>query len=311
MLTFSQNYFNAETKDGFFIDARMKHAWAAQLEVLEEIRRVCDILNIRFFADWGTLLGAVRHKGFIPWDDDLDVAMYREDYQKLCEIGSEEFKEPYFFQNGLTDQNYFFGYGRIRRSDTTGIVLDMCEHKYNNGIFIDIFVYDKLPKNKLQLKWLVFRLRILEVILRNYHYKNSRKKTARCFYPIVAIAKKIHSYEYYYNKYIRLCSKNNHRENIDEVGFLCSYGCLYATSSYKGITNLEEADFEDIKIKIPSNYDEYLRKEYGNYWEFPPENERGHWHDNVIIFDPNISYLEYYRKHSDRFDQVLKEYEEK
>ena len=115
----------------------------------------------------------------------------------------------------------------------------------------------------------------------------------------------------YYNKYIRLCSKNNHRENIDEVGFLCSYGCLYATSSYKGITNLEEADFEDIKIKIPSNYDEYLRKEYGNYWEFPPESERGHWHDNVIIFDPDISYLEYYRKHSDRFDQVLKEYEEK
>ena len=86
MLTFSQNYFNAETKDGFFIDARMKHAWAAQLEVLEEIRRVCDILNIRFFADWGTLLGAVRHKGFIPWDDDLDIGMLRNDYMRFLEL---------------------------------------------------------------------------------------------------------------------------------------------------------------------------------------------------------------------------------
>ena len=106
MLTFSQNYFNAETKDGFFIDARMKHAWAAQLEVLEEIRRVCDILNIRFFADWGTLLGAVRHKGFIPWDDDLDIGMLRNDYMRFLELAPPLLSEYFELKSLYNDPGH-------------------------------------------------------------------------------------------------------------------------------------------------------------------------------------------------------------
>ena len=86
MLSFSDKYFDGEVRDGFFIESKMKRAWAAQLEVLDEIRRICQANNIRYFADWGTLLGAVRHQGFVPWDDDLDICMLRDDYNRFLEI---------------------------------------------------------------------------------------------------------------------------------------------------------------------------------------------------------------------------------
>ena len=75
MLQFPKNYFQDETVDGFHIEAMMKCAWAAQLEVLEALRELCEEYQITYFADWGTLLGAVRHQGFIPWDDDMDLAI--------------------------------------------------------------------------------------------------------------------------------------------------------------------------------------------------------------------------------------------
>ena len=80
---FKEEYFLEENRDGFLVSQDMKRAWAAQLEVLEEVKRVCAILDIKFYADWGTLLGAVRHHGFIPWDDDMDIAMLRIDYMRF------------------------------------------------------------------------------------------------------------------------------------------------------------------------------------------------------------------------------------
>lgn len=90
MLNIPDNYYDAEIRNGFYIESKMKRAWAAQIEVLEEIRRICQNHNIPFFADWGTLLGAVRHHGFIPWDDDLDIGMLRDDYNKFLQIAPAE-----------------------------------------------------------------------------------------------------------------------------------------------------------------------------------------------------------------------------
>ncbi|MCM1541734.1 MAG: LicD family protein [Blautia sp.] len=95
MLIFKEDFFKAETRDDFYIEPMMKCAWAAGLEVLEVIRQICARHNIRYYAAYGTLLGAIRHKGFIPWDDDIDIMMFREDYHRFLSVAPAECPEGY------------------------------------------------------------------------------------------------------------------------------------------------------------------------------------------------------------------------
>lgn len=83
-------YLNGEIRDGFYVESTMKKAWAAEIEVLNEVDRICRQQDIQYFADWGTLLGTIRHKGFVPWDDDMDITMKREDYTRFCQIVRQE-----------------------------------------------------------------------------------------------------------------------------------------------------------------------------------------------------------------------------
>lgn len=83
-------YINGEIRDGFYVESTMKKAWAAEIEVLNEVDRICRQHDIQYFADWGTLLGTIRHKGFVPWDDDMDITMKREDYTRFCQIVRQE-----------------------------------------------------------------------------------------------------------------------------------------------------------------------------------------------------------------------------
>ena len=94
-----EGFLNEEVRCGYVVTHEMKKAWAVMLDLLAELDRVCKKNNIKYYANGGTMLGAVRHKGFIPWDDDIDVMMFREDYDRLMEIGPKEFTYPYFFQN--------------------------------------------------------------------------------------------------------------------------------------------------------------------------------------------------------------------
>ena len=83
-------YLNGEIRDGFYVESTMKKAWAAEIEVLNEVDRICRLHDIQYFADWGTLLGTIRHKGFVPWDDDMDITMKRTDYTRFCQIVRQE-----------------------------------------------------------------------------------------------------------------------------------------------------------------------------------------------------------------------------
>ena len=102
-MVFEKEYFEDEVRDGFYVPAQMKHAWAAQLEVLNDIDKTCTENEIQYFAEWGTLLGAVRHHGFIPWDDDMDICMKRADYEKFLRIYDKIMPENYTIYNITTD----------------------------------------------------------------------------------------------------------------------------------------------------------------------------------------------------------------
>ena len=94
-MNFDRSFFEDEVRDGFYVTAEMKQAWAAQMEVLSDLDKACRENGIEYYADWGTLLATVRHEGFIPWDDDLDIVMKREDYKKFLEVAPDEMLPGY------------------------------------------------------------------------------------------------------------------------------------------------------------------------------------------------------------------------
>ena len=147
-----KGFLEEEVRCGYTISAEMKKLWAVELDLLAEFDRVCRKNNLTYYAFCGTLLGAVRHSGFIPWDDDIDVVMFREDFKKLSEVAEEEFQHPYFFQTPFSDPGLVMGGCRLRNSDTT--VSNDVEFKRpykNKGIFIDLFVNATVPDSEAQL----------------------------------------------------------------------------------------------------------------------------------------------------------------
>lgn len=150
MLQFPKNYFQDEIRDGFHIEAMMKCVWAAQIEVLEVFRELCEKHNLTYFADWGTLLGAVRHKGFIPWDDDVDICMLRPDYERFVAIANAELPAGYHVHSEYSSDLYEQPFA-IMVNDTTISYSPERLQKFHGCPFavgLDIFPLDVLPEDK-------------------------------------------------------------------------------------------------------------------------------------------------------------------
>lgn len=149
-MEFEEKYFENEVREGFFVPSMVKRAWAVELEVLAQIDRICAKYGIQYFAEWGTLLGAVRHKGFIPWDDDMDIAMKREDYERFLEVADSELPEGYCINNLRRREDFRLFLARVMNTshiDFGG------EHLRNNHEFpyiagVDIFVLDYVSSDE-------------------------------------------------------------------------------------------------------------------------------------------------------------------
>lgn len=148
-LQISDDFWKDEPKT-FVVHASRKRVWAVLLDLYAEFARVCDKYGLRYCADSGTLIGALRHQGMIPWDDDIDLLMPRSDYERLCEVAATEFSFPYFWQTEATDPLSARGHAQLRNSETTGILKEEMFFErplfsFNQGLFIDIFPLDNVP----------------------------------------------------------------------------------------------------------------------------------------------------------------------
>ena len=136
-----KKFWNEEIRDEYLVSAEMKKVWAIEMDLYRVLARIMDKHHLRYFTDGGTILGGVRHKGFIPWDDDFDICVPREDYEKLHQLASE-FKSPYFLQSTVTDPEYGYSFMRLRNSNTSVVVKPYTHAKFNQGKYGD---YDSGP----------------------------------------------------------------------------------------------------------------------------------------------------------------------
>ena len=153
-LDVDDSFFKEEVLCDYTVTEDMKKVWAIELDLYNELKNFCEAKNIPYFAISGTLLGAARHQGFIPWDDDMDIAVPRKAFNRFCKLAAEHFKEPYFFQTEETDYGFLHVFARLRNSETTAIPYYDADSKlkHNQGIWIDIFPLDSIPDGKAERK---------------------------------------------------------------------------------------------------------------------------------------------------------------
>ena len=149
VLQYNESYLEDEVRDGFYIPSMIKRTWAVELDVLAEVDRICRKHNIKYYAEWGTLLGAVRHGGFIPWDDDLDIAMQRNDYIRFCEVAPHEFRDGYQLFNFKNHQNFHHFLARVTCSSRICFEDEYLRKHYGFPYIagMDIFVHDNVSND--------------------------------------------------------------------------------------------------------------------------------------------------------------------
>ena len=261
-----------EERCGHYITSDVKQLWNVQLDLLEKLKFICKKHDIKYYAAGGTLLGAIRHQGYIPWDDDIDVHMLAADYEKFCEVVKKELTGEYCLQinNSMA---------RIRNSNTTAITAGdikklRIDKNHNCGIFIDIFPLHNVYDNKFLrlMQKLVFH--ISERLAAGYEktscLRENQNKYWKYNFSKAVLLWRIFSLFYDYEEYLNLnkralylCKQSKHIGLVSFIGinekFIWSADWFSKTC---------EMPFEDTTICCPKEYDLILKQQYGDYMVF-------------------------------------------
>ena len=250
-----------------------------ELEMLLEFDSICKKNNLSYFLFAGTLLGAVRHKGFIPWDDDIDVCMPRNDYQTFMRIGQKELSSKLFLQNHNTDKGYTLPFAKIRNVDTTFIEYNAQRKHFNQGVFIDIFPMDGYPSDQKRRKKYTFKQRMLKNVCYRSYLGNSLFSKLKSI-PIYIVTG-FKSAKRYINKYEKFVSKLEYGKT-DLIMIFDGIACDKAYS-YSSFNDKCKIEFEGYKLVSPKDYDRYLKEEFGDYMKLPPKENRVSGHKLVKV----------------------------
>ncbi len=276
----SVDFFKDEVRNGFYIPTAIKQAWAIALDVLAEVDRICEKNGIKYFADWGTLLGAVRHGGFVPWDDDIDISMLREDYDKFKSIADKELKKGYVIYDYEKKDNHWLFITEVVNNSSVCFELDYLKQHYNFpwltgvDIFVKDYLYEDMDKEKERDKEIMKILALANGILNKSIHEES------IIYNLEQIENK---YSVYFDrkledrdtvvKLYKLVEKLMRRVSKDESK---SIGQIFPQVLKNGTSAAEDKSFydsfirlpfEDTMIPVPACYNAILSHRYGNYCE--------------------------------------------
>lgn len=272
------------TPNSFSITEETAEIRSCQLRLVKLFQAVCEKHGLRFWAEAGTLLGAARHQGYIPWDDDIDLVMMRDDFDRLVKIAGKEFRKPYVFQTPYTEKHYVRGHAQLRDMRTCAILPEEIYKDFNQGIFIDIFVLDFIPDNDRQreiLQWCAAfdkeRLEIRNRPLRYFRDDREKLKLAlkyRLKYPLAWGRHRL------YRRYEKRFRKVNPAEcaNVSTAAWI-SRSYLRPKEYYNETVQL---DFEGMKLPAPKEWEKILELQYGKDWRIPKMVSTLH---GEVIFD--------------------------
>lgn len=282
---------------GYEVSAKMKRVWAMELDMVKSFVSVCEKHNLTYYIMGGTLLGAVRHKGFIPWDNDVDMAMPRKDFNKLLEIGATAFEKPMFFQTPVTEQGRFFC-THVKIRDERGTAASEAEYNkgINCGMFIDVFCLDEIPDGKWHRNMYVRKLNEIAKMQRFCFDKpvggglsaNAKHALQHLFYRLV-----YHSpdatqlFRVYHRNAGKFAGKGC--KEVAHLDFGYHEKFVWNRSDW---TNAVQLDFEGMKLNAPAGYEAILKHQYGDYMRFPDDKST---HD-YFEFDPDVPYTKFFKK---------------
>lgn len=278
-------------RDNECFDPILRKLQLTQLEMLKLIDRICRDNDIQYSLYAGTLLGAVRHNGFIPWDDDLDVCMPRKDYDKFLKIWEQISPAGYILQNKENSPNYMNSYSKIRKDHTTFLEHKEDAGRFHTGIFVDVFPIDRIPKSRIKRLLFYWNCMYYQLLTREYA-PGDNGKVVRFFANFLLATNSVKSRVKKREKLLQKFTAYN--ENNDyEVVFTEIISTMLQSFKSTLLDSFSDVQFEDGIFKCFSDSDYYLTAYYGNYMKLPPKEERVLQHRPLIIdFEHNYEEIE-------------------
>ncbi len=265
------------------MDQVLKRIQETELEILKTVDEFCRKNNIIYSLSYGTLIGAVRHKGFIPWDDDVDLMMFRTDYDRFIKAWIDDPPDGYFLQTDVTDSSYRNNFLKIRKKGTTFIQYEKEKAcSYHTGIFIDVFPVDRVAPAGLRRKLQFLACQINMLLTRNH--VSGKQGFSGAIEKILlnmpgSVKKQLKRLSYQYK------IKWN-KSTSDDLPLFWN-GTIFGAKKYFQpdlFDSFVELPFEGKQFKAFSCYDSFLRSYFGDYMQLPPEDKRKNHHPLVISF---------------------------
>lgn len=260
----------------------LKRVQATELEILKDFMALCDEHKLDYFGIAGTGIGAIRHQGFIPWDDDIDVALPREDYEKFLKLAKEQLSDKYIVMNCETNENYPLMTTRLMKRNTIFREEALKNIDCPLGIFLDIYPFDNIsddPKKfnrQMKEAWFFSKLLILRSIpFPVLGFKGWKAKVVHaacaCIHAAMVVCRI--SKKKLYKKCKEVSTRYNNEET-SRLDFLCDTTPYMNIYNKKDVFPLKKMPFEDVMLNFPNNMHENLTGMYGDYMQLPPVEKR-------------------------------------